>query len=127
MTDHELRELLRVCEAATEGEWSTGGTFNPNSKYPRQNVWGPTPKGRQSGSMVCQQALIPDAKAIVASHNALPTIIRDLLELRAAARETCSVYADIGQALGEMTPPYMVDSWNRLDKLLPPEATDARS
>lgn len=47
----------------TPGPWHTGGTFNPTLD-PRMNVWGPTPEGKQSGSIIAQHIKPDDARLI---------------------------------------------------------------
>lgn len=56
-----------------------GGTFNPDSERPSCNIWGPTPEGKQSGTIVARDVTLADAELIVRcvnSHEALVEALR---------------------------------------------------
>ena len=61
-----MTELRTKEEKFTEGPWHTGGEIITNGEV-RYNVWGPTPWGKQSGTMVCQLARPADAALIAAA------------------------------------------------------------
>lgn len=50
----------------TPGPWHTGGTFNPTSGDPRQDIWGAHP-GAASGPIVCKDVRPNDARLISAA------------------------------------------------------------
>lgn len=54
----------------TPGPWSTGGIFDPKTN-PRTNVWGPIPKGKQSGELICKDVALKNAPLITAAHELL--------------------------------------------------------
>lgn len=71
--------------AHTAGPWSTGGISYPSTSLPKQNVWGPTPPGMQSGHMVCQNASVADSR-LIASAPALLAALLQCVDVYDAAR-----------------------------------------
>jgi hypothetical protein len=61
--------------------WNTAGIANPLTD-PRVNLWGPTPRGMQSGTLVAKELTPADARLVlcaVNSHDALVDVIQSWL------------------------------------------------
>lgn len=57
----------RMKSAPTPGPWHAGGIFNPDSAHPTVNIWGPTPRGAQSGQVVAESVTLANATLILAA------------------------------------------------------------
>jgi hypothetical protein len=70
----------KPAENHTALPWSVGGTFFPDSPYPKQNIWGPTPEGAQSGQIVAENCSPRNADFIVGCVNAHAALVSALEE-----------------------------------------------
>lgn len=80
----DLTRLRALAEAATPGEWSTGGIFDPHGPKPRTSIWGPIPPGMQSGEWIAKDMLLPDAEFAVATQ---PETILALIRIAEVAKK----------------------------------------
>jgi hypothetical protein len=75
----------------TKGPWHTGGIFDPGTANAHQNIWGPTPEGKQSGEIIASNILLGDAAAIVKWENHFDELVQALEQ----ALRQWSMYADM--------------------------------
>lgn len=53
--------------AHTPGPWHMGGIVNPDGPSATCSVWGPTPKGMQSGEWICRNVSLKNGPIIAAA------------------------------------------------------------